>query len=120
LQCRKKLRCASLFVLFIFLNVGFCLSKLDFEKCVIILYFLSEWVLFRRYGDVDKAYEFTSYLATLCFTNKIYADLSISCSLERHSLQEIDVPVEVRNPAGNFDTPGKIFVRGFWSTKSKI
>jgi hypothetical protein len=38
----------------------------------------------------------------------------------RHCLQEIDVTVEVRNPAGNFDTLGKIFVRGFWSTKSKI
>ena len=24
----------------------------------------------------DEAYEFTSYLATLCFTNEIYADLS--------------------------------------------
>jgi hypothetical protein len=38
--------------------------------------------IFRRYGDVEKAYEFSSYLATLCFTNKIYADLSISWSLE--------------------------------------
>ena len=50
LQCMKKLRWASLFVLFIFSNAGSCLSKLDFKKCVIIVYFLSE---FGRYADVE-------------------------------------------------------------------
>jgi hypothetical protein len=38
----------------------------------------------------------------------------------RHYLQQINVPVEVRSPAGNFDTLGKTFVGGFWSAKSKF
>jgi hypothetical protein len=38
----------------------------------------------------------------------------------RHYLQQINVPVEVRSPAGNFDTLGKDFVGGFWSAKSKF
>jgi hypothetical protein len=33
---------------------------------------------------------------------------------------KLDVPVEVRNPASNFDILGKYFVEGFWSAKSKI
>ncbi len=119
MQCRKKLRWASLIVLFIFLNVGFCLSKLDFEKCVIILYFLSEWVIRKvRWCWQDKWIH-------LLFSYPLFYKRNICRSFHflfsgRHCLQEIDVPVEVRNPAGNFDTLGKIVVPGFWRTKSKI
>ena len=41
---KKKLGRVQLFVLQIFLHVGFCLSKLDFEKCVSIIYILREGV----------------------------------------------------------------------------
>ncbi len=71
--------------LFIFPNSGFCLLKLDFEKCVIITQYISSLNGYNSEGSgtlmlklpdkSDEAYEFTSYLATLCFTNEIYAHL---------------------------------------------
>ncbi len=45
--CKKKLGRVSLYVLHIFLHVGFCLSKLDFEKCVLIICILREGVQHR-------------------------------------------------------------------------
>jgi hypothetical protein len=50
---KKKLKRVPVFVLHIFLHVGFCLSKLDFEKCVLIIYILREGVKFEGYG-VDE------------------------------------------------------------------
>jgi hypothetical protein len=52
-QYKKKLRRVPLFVWHIFLHVGFCLSKLDFEKCVLIIYILREGVKSEGYG-VDE------------------------------------------------------------------
>jgi hypothetical protein len=40
----EKIKMGVTVFLYIFLNAGFCLSKLDFEKCVISIYFFSEWV----------------------------------------------------------------------------
>ena len=50
---KKKIKTGSVFVLHIFLHVGFCLSKLDFEKCVLIIYTLREGVKSEGYG-VDE------------------------------------------------------------------
>jgi hypothetical protein len=53
-------------------------------------------------------------LALLFYKLHIYRSFHFLFSL-RHYLQIIDVPVEVRNPTGNFDTLRKSFVGGFWS-----
>ena len=42
-----------MFVSYVFPNVGFCLSKLDFEKCVLIIYTLREGVKSEGHG-VDE------------------------------------------------------------------
>jgi hypothetical protein len=47
---KKKLRRVPLFVLHIFLHVGFCLSKLGFEKLVLIIFILREGVKSEGYG----------------------------------------------------------------------
>jgi hypothetical protein len=41
---QEKLSQPSLYVSYIFPNVGFCLSKLGFEHCFTIIYFLQEGV----------------------------------------------------------------------------
>ncbi len=51
---KKKLRRVSVFILHIFLHVGFCLSKLAFEKCVLIIYILHEGVKSEGYGVDEK------------------------------------------------------------------
>jgi hypothetical protein len=67
----------------------------------------------------DEANGFTTFLTTLCFTNEIYVDLSISYSL-KDIIFKIDVPFEVKNPAGNFDTVRKKFCTGILAYKIKI
>jgi hypothetical protein len=43
-----------MFVSYVFPNVRFCLSKLGFEQCVLIIYFLKEGVLFGGLGDDEN------------------------------------------------------------------
>ncbi len=59
------------------------------------------------------------HVSTLFYEQSICRSFHLLLS-GRHYLQQINVPVEVRSPAGNFDTLGKKFVVGFWTAKSKF
>ncbi len=59
------------------------------------------------------------HVSTLFYEQNICHSIHLLFS-GRHYLQPINVPVEVRSPAGNFDTLRKNFVGGFWSAKSKF
>ncbi len=88
----------------------------NFSCYFYILYCTMYSRLYRYNGTYSSFWGSNTFIhvSTLFYKQNICQSFHLLFS-GRHYLLQINVPVEVRSTAGNFDTLGKKFVGGFWS-----